>query len=167
MTYSDAIQDKSTDRIEIVQNLKESDKNVKRYFVSVTNHVKYNFELQSSTRVLNSDNYDLKSLFVNKRKIESIKNLKYNWNDNNAEPFDNALLESVSSLINRLDYQPKLFPTGRKSIQLEYHKGTDYLEFEIFINKTNYFLKKGNDMTESKIQDENQIITKVNEFFLT
>ena len=67
--------------------------------------------------------------------INEIKSLPKNWNGNGAEPFSSRLITKVTNLIKNLTYQPDIFPTGEKSIQLEFENAKgDYLEFEIFEN---------------------------------
>ena len=67
--------------------------------------------------------------------LNEIKSLPTNWNGNGAEPFSSHLIIKVTNLIKSLTYQPDIFPTGEKSIQLEFENAKgDYLEFEIFEN---------------------------------
>ena len=68
--------------------------------------------------------------------LESIQNLKYNWNGNNAKPFSDKLIEKCKKIINILPIQPTIYPTERNSIQFQYElEDKSYLEFEIFEDK--------------------------------
>lgn len=67
------------------------------------------------------------------QKISEIRCLVDNWNGNGASKFSSALLDSVQNIVEKLIRQPKIFPTARESIQLEYENRVgDYLEFELF-----------------------------------
>ena len=69
----------------------------------------------------------------NIERLNNIALLKQDWNGCGAKPFSHILLNRVKEIISNLYEQPDLFPTGRQSIQLEYHSTNgNYLEFEIF-----------------------------------
>jgi hypothetical protein len=81
----------------------------------------------------NDSSYVSQELKSNLKKLNAFKNLGFNWNGNNAEPFSEVIIEKAKSILVALRIQPKIFPTARKSIQFEYEKHNgDYLEFEIF-----------------------------------
>lgn len=72
-------------------------------------------------------------------KVESFRNLTVGWNGSGALPFEDSLILSILHLLPNLKFQPKIFPTGRQSIQFEYERPNgDYLEFEIFENTVMY-----------------------------
>lgn len=67
--------------------------------------------------------------------INNLRKFEENWNGYGAKGFSSELCDFVEELIKSLDenFQPKLFPTGRESIQIEYEKENgEYLEIEIF-----------------------------------
>ena len=66
--------------------------------------------------------------------LDEIKSLPANWDGCGAQGFSQFLLLTVNQILRGLRVQPEVFPTARQSLQLEYHKGADYLEFEIFKN---------------------------------
>ena len=69
----------------------------------------------------------------NLKKINDIAAAAHDWNGYGASPFSLSLITKVTSIIEHLSIQPKVFPTARNSIQLEFEKKTgEYLEFEIF-----------------------------------
>lgn len=110
------------------------------------------------------DLVDLEKLRNNYLKLKSFENFQSNWNDNDAEPFESNLINKVKTIIEKVSVQPKIYPTGRKSIQLEYHRNDDYLEFEVFINKIILFENR-NGSTNELLIDASEIATKVYEFF--
>lgn len=71
----------------------------------------------------------------NLKKIEEFKNLKFNWNDNDAKPFEQLFIKKICELLEKIYVQPKLFPCADNSIQFEYYdrKYTKkYLEFGVY-----------------------------------
>lgn len=71
---------------------------------------------------------------ANLKLINNIREFKENWNGYHANGFSKELCDFASEIIEDLDEenQPKLFPTVRESIQIEYEKDNgEYLEFEI------------------------------------
>lgn len=71
----------------------------------------------------------------NLKLIENLREFKENWNAYDAKGFSKELCDFAWKIIESLDEenQPKLLPTGRESIQIEYEKDNgEYLEFEIY-----------------------------------
>lgn len=65
--------------------------------------------------------------------LDQIATLKDNWNGYDAKAFSKELVEKCKDIISALELQPKIFPTGRQSIQFQYElEDRSYLEFEIF-----------------------------------
>lgn len=93
-----------------------------------------------------------KQFIKNCLKLYYISRLKPNWNENDAESFSIKHILKVFSILNKLNYQPEVFPTANDSIQLEFYNSKgDYLEYEIFKNgKINKFINYANDRFESK-----------------
>jgi len=72
----------------------------------------------------------------NLARLDQIATLNDDWNGYNANPFSKELVEKCKGIINALELQPKIFPTGRQSIQFQYElEDRSYLEFEIFEKK--------------------------------
>ena len=70
--------------------------------------------------------------FKNNKKLDAFQKLEYNWNGYEAPPIPHQVINRVRRLVKGLTFQPKIFPTACKSIQLEYEKKNgDYLEIEI------------------------------------
>lgn len=72
----------------------------------------------------------------NQIKLTHIFDLKDDWNGYGAKPIPPSIIYKCASLMNELVCQPKIYPTGRESIQFEYEKDNgEYLEFEFFSDK--------------------------------
>ncbi|MCA0234022.1 MAG: hypothetical protein LCH91_26435 [Bacteroidetes bacterium] len=110
---------------------------------------------------LNS-NY-ISELRQNKKKIESFKQLPKNWNMAGALQYDKNFIDNVELLLVNTAIQPKIFPTGRNSIQFEYEKDNgDYLEFEIFNNSKISYLSIVNDKeTSGKIDFDSELMNNL------
>ena len=69
--------------------------------------------------------------------IKNIQNFKENWNGYDSKKIPKEVCDFSAYIIKNLgNYQPKVFPTGRESIQFEYEKENgEYLEFEIYSSK--------------------------------
>lgn len=51
-------------------------------------------------------------------KLDSFKELEYDWNGNGAEPFNEEHIEKVKFLVSLLKIQPDIYPTARNSIRV-------------------------------------------------
>ncbi len=90
----------------------------------------------------------------NKDKLNSIRKLEYNWNDNDAEAIDKIICDNILKIIEEVIIQPKIFPTANNSIQLEYYDYKDknkYLEFEVFKDYINIYEVLSNSKEKSYI----------------
>ena len=93
-------------------------------------------------------------LVDNLERLEDIAKLEADWNGYGAEPFSSALVDVVRNIILSLNEQPEIFPTGRKSIQLEYHEPKDnYLEFEVFESQVVAMQVYGTDYDNAQFWD--------------
>ena len=101
--------------------------------------------------MLNAGEYSVRRItpFIheNMRKAQNIEKLKIiskldaDWNGNGAAPFSSELIAKAFGVINKIIKQPKIFPTARDSIQLEFeNENGDYLEFELFIDGVKIFI---------------------------
>ena len=85
-------------------------------------------------------------LTSNLERLEDISQLTSDWNGYGARPFTHTIIAGVRKIIPYLSEQPKIFPTGRNSIQLEYHLPDEsYLEFEFFEDKVLAMQVSGTD----------------------
>ena len=72
----------------------------------------------------------------NLARLDQIAALEDNWNGYGAKAFPKELIDKCKDIINSLQLQPKIFPTGRQSIQFQYElEDRSYLEFEIRTEK--------------------------------
>lgn len=68
--------------------------------------------------------------------LNEIRTFEKNWNGYDAEPIPEIIINKCEEIVNLLDYQLKLFPTGRETIQFEHDfEDETYIEFEIFKDK--------------------------------
>lgn len=107
------------------------------------------------------------SMIKNLNKIDEFARLEMNWNGYGAIPFTGNLLDLSRNIIKQIKIQPKVFPTGRQSIQFEYENNSGkYLELEIFEDHTEVFCIHENG-EEEEFDIENSIgqINKVVEIF--
>lgn len=81
--------------------------------------------------------------------LKVISELGFDWNGYKALPFTGTLISKAETILPLLSTQPFIFPTGRNSLQFEYHyivfsdssekKDEDhYLEFEVYEDKLCY-----------------------------
>lgn len=120
-------------------------------------NLKYKISKKRKSKINNLE-LSQKSLNNNLIILHEIKNLKPNWNENGADAFSDNLIDKVKDIINKLKLQPQIFPTGRNSIQLEFENENNYLEFEIFEDRTIMYYENGNISEEINVE-----IEKINE----
>ena len=95
----------------------------------------------------------------NLKKLDAILSAENNWNGYGAAAFSSNLITKVKSIIRFLSIQPKVFPTSRNSIQLEYENTRGaYLEFEIFESYITIFT-----MDQDENETENIFVGDTNE----
>lgn len=97
-------------------------------------------------------------------KLHLFGDLKTDWNGYGAKPFTKRLFQICADILRKLDYQPEVFPTGRNTIQFEYNKDEEYLEFEIGENKIGCYQDAPNEIPQEGIIQESQIYEIVNKF---
>ena len=132
------------------KNIKKSDPN-------------YNF----SQEKLNDITLNL-NRFLNIKAIKSLDNLKENWNGYGAHSFDKKTIQRFLSIINLLEIQPKISPTGRKTLVLVYEKTKEEkLSFEIFENKIDCAYLNMKDFSKCYIKqvDENELNQEIYKFY--
>jgi hypothetical protein len=70
---------------------------------------------------------------VNLDRLFEISHLENDWDGNGAGKISCEAIEVAFSIIKNVSIQPVIYPTARKSIQLQYElEDRSYLEFEIF-----------------------------------
>lgn len=106
--------------------------------------------------------------FINIKAIESLESLKENRNGYGAHSFDKKTIQRFLSIINFLEIQPKISPTGRKTLVLAYEKDKDEkLSFEIFENKIDCAYLNMKDFSKSYIKqvNESDLNQEINKFY--
>lgn len=64
--------------------------------------------------------------------LNDISKLEPDWNGYSAQPIPYDTIVLCRKIVMSLDYQPEIYPTGRRTVQMEYEKADrSYLEFEI------------------------------------
>ena len=73
---------------------------------------------------------------ANANRLEEIRALEKDWNGYGACSFSDVLVDKCKRIISQLSHQPTIYPTGRRSIQMQYELADrSYLEFEVFEDK--------------------------------
>lgn len=67
--------------------------------------------------------------------IDELKRLKDNWNGYGAKKISIITIDNAKKILKNVILIPEIFPTGRGSIQIEYHCDKKYLEIEVFDKK--------------------------------
>ena len=118
---------------EVIIVPRKNGKNV--VIISENEYMKMNKDHLSSyySHLTSSDPDDSATIkSANLKKLDEISALKDGWNGNDAPALPSTLIKKVRALIKALTIQPEIFPTGLKTIQLEYDNSRhDHMEIEI------------------------------------
>jgi hypothetical protein len=93
----------------------------------------------------------------NIRLVNKYAELKEGWDKDGAPGFSPDVIERAISLLQIIRIQPEVFPTLRGSIQFEYEVGGKYLEFEIFDDRTDFYLEGTEGEQSGQIQNPNEV----------
>ena len=67
--------------------------------------------------------------------IGDIQSLKPDWNGYGAKPIPKEVTQISRKIVRTLSKQPDIYPTGRRTIQMQYELADkSYLEFEIYVD---------------------------------
>ena len=94
----------------------------------------------------------------NLNKIELMSHFQADWNGNGGLPFSEEAIALFNAIIQTLNIQPVIAPTGRSSLYMEFQSSDmSELIFEIFVDRAErVFIPQGNySLAESEIFDEN------------
>ena len=84
-------------------------------------------------------------------KLDSIGTFERNWNGYGAPAFGAGVIETAKIIVAQLTKQPEIFPTGRGTVQMEYHqKDGTYLEFEVFADRITVVYISNGDIENAK-----------------
>lgn len=102
------------------------------------------------------------------QQLNEIRQLRDGWNGNGASKFSEEILDTLQQILEKLPYEPSIFPTARGSIQLEFeNSNADYLEFELFEDgKLKMFFCEHNEKTVTKDIVSSSIRNYVNTFMI-
>jgi hypothetical protein len=97
--------------------------------------------------------------------LEEYRELEDNWNGYEAKKITDTLIDKCIAIIPTLQIQPEVFPTGRSSIHFEFdHKNGTYLEFELYLEKIDFYADLGDGSVEKTYTyeeiDWNAILTE-------
>ncbi|MGI6521025.1 MAG: hypothetical protein ACOX2D_07800 [Fermentimonas sp.] len=94
----------------------------------------------------------------NYKKLQSFKELKKGWNGYDGEEITDDVIYRTESFLFKLDFSPKIFPTGRNSVQIEHYQDDDNLvELEIFSDKYSIYLVENGEEREENVSEEDAL----------
>lgn len=96
--------------------------------------------------------------------LGSYRGLRAGWNGKGSTSFDGELIDNAIEFVKKLEYQPEIFPTGRDSIQFEYHTDWGYLEVEMSLFDLSVFIETEKQQTEKEDVSVEQAITMIRDF---
>lgn len=99
----------------------------------------------------------------NLEKIEKISHFDYGWNGNGGLKFTREAIDAFRRIIDGLNRQPKIAPTGRNSLFMQYESNDGgKLVFEVSVNKTEQiYMPNGEYKADVQIYTDN-ISNKIN-----
>ena len=104
---------------------------------------------------------------MNLQKLDRIASYDNNWNGEGTFKFDKEIISKAKFILlsTSLNRQPKIFPTNRNTIQLEYEETNNkYLEVEVLQDKFHVFSELNGEENEYEVHSVDEIITVMNEF---
>ena len=100
----------------------------------------------------------------NYQRIQEITNLRYGWDGHKARPIPKSVINRTNDLVMMLPGGAKVFPTGRSTVQIEYHKSKDnYFEIEISTKTYEIYSLMGEEEFEDNVR-KREVIKLVKEF---
>lgn len=99
-------------------------------------------------------------------RLQDISKFAEGWDGYSAQPIPKEVISRTKELLMMLPEGAKIFPTGRSSVQIEYHKNAEnYLELEISANEYDMYYVMGDDEFEDSIT-ESEIVDRVKAFLV-
>ena len=110
-------------------------------------------ETQSASSDFHDEIEEMRLLGVaNYKRLQEISNLKYGWDGNKARPIPVSVINRTKDLLKTLPKGAKVFPTGRSTVQIEYHKDADhYFEIEISTKTYEIYCIMGDEEFEGSV----------------
>lgn len=100
----------------------------------------------------------------NYKRMQEIAQLEKGWDGYNARPIPKSVMSRTWDLLAVLPRGAKIFPTGRSSVQIEYHQDDDYFELEITSASYEIYSMKGEDEFEGSVPKKD-IMNHIKTFF--
>jgi len=125
--------------------------------------------LEQSQKVVKVQGKDLNVIKkeMNLQKLDRIAAYGNNWNGEGTIKFDEEMLTKTRFILfsTSLHRQPKIFPTNRNTIQLEYEDTNNrYLEVEVLPDKFHILTDLTGEENEYEVHSVDEIIAVMNEF---
>ena len=103
---------------------------------------------------------------ANYKRMQEISRLKYGWDGNKARPIPVSVINRTKELLKLLPDGAKIFPTGRSTVQIEYHKDADnYFEIEISTKTYEVYSVMGDEEFEGNVL-KREVVNRVKEFLV-
>ena len=137
------------------------------YFKEELDSVKSRFEQYN--KVVRAQGKELNAMKkeMNLQKLDRIAAYQNNWNGEGTYKFDEEIISKAKFILlsTDLNRQPKIFPTNRNTIQIEYEDTNNkYLEVEILRNKFIVFTELYGEGNEYEVNSLDEVIKVMNEF---
>ena len=119
----------------------------------------------ASCNIIDEDIINMHLIGVdNYMRIHEISCLEDGWDGDRASAIPSKVIDRVKELLIVLPSGAKIFPTGRKSVQIEYHKAEDdFFELEISSDTYSVYSVKGEEEFEGDVR-KRDIKKKVESF---
>ncbi len=98
----------------------------------------------------------------NIHKIEQMALFENDWNGNGGEKFTPEAIAYFRNIIQKLDKQPDIAPTGRNSLFIQYELNNNILAFEIAVDKTEKVYVPNEDYSHAQVEQfSTDVISKI------
>lgn len=137
------------------------------YFKQELDSVKSRLEQYQKFVKVQSKDLNAMKKEMNIQKLDRITVYDNNWNGEGTFKFDKEIISKAKFILlsTSLHRQPKIFPTNRNTIQLEYEETNNrYLEVEVLPDKFHIFTDLNGDENEYEVHSVDEIIAVMNEF---
>lgn len=118
---------------------------------------KYSLEIDNEKQLLRK----------NIKNLSEIGQFQDNWNQYGAKKFSQELVFKCMQIITSTDlsFQPEIYPTARRSIQMEYEPDRNhYFEIEVFDNSIKLYAKELGEENKKENLSIDDTIRELNDF---
>ena len=96
-------------------------------------------------------------------KIDCMSNFKKDWNGSGGMSFSSSAINTFKKILNGLNKQPQIAPTGRNSLFMQYEENSNLLAFEVTESKVEMVRLSNNDYTTAISKTfKNDFINRIN-----